>query len=91
MTSVTEKFRETSGSEESCPQLTRGDDCSSKRNVAGIHSLYFLESRGNETCQGGGGAKHEEESRTELLASLICSSTTTRNGLFSTLYADRKS
>ena len=91
MTSMTEKFRESSGSEESCPQRTRVDDCSSTRNVTGIYSLYFLENRGNETYQGGGGAKHEEESRRELLASLICSSTTTRNGLFSTLYADRKS
>ena len=91
MTSMTEKFRERSGSEESCSQRTRVDDCSSKRNVAGIYSLYFLENRGNETCQGDGGAKHEEDSRRELLASLICSSTTTRNGLFSTLYADRKS
>ena len=45
MTSMTEKFRETSGSEESCPQLTRGDDCSSKRIVAGIYSLYFLDGR----------------------------------------------
>ena len=46
---------------------------------------------GNQTCQGSGGTKHEEESWGEHLALLICSCTTMRNGLFATVYADRKS
>ena len=65
--------------------------CSSNRNVAGIYSLHFLENRSNKVYLGGGGAKHKTDSRRGLFALLICSFTTTSNGLFSTLHAGRKS
>ena len=46
MTSTKESFRETSESErQSCCQRTRIGDCFSKRNVAGVYSLGFLEKK----------------------------------------------
>ena len=92
MTSPSESVQDTSESERQAAisaQQTVGD-CSSKRSVARIYSLCFLENRGDKVYHGGGGAKHEEDSKRELDALLICSSTTTRNEWFATLYADRK-
>ena len=90
MTSTTESFQETSESErESCYQRTRIRDCFSKRNVAGV---YRLSSWKNVVIRLM--AVQSMKRKAEPFAFLICSSTTTRNGLFAmfaTLHADIKS
>ena len=53
-------------------------------NVARNNSLWFLEKRSDKTYKRCGGAENEETSRRKLFALVICSSTTTRNGLFAT-------
>ena len=86
--SIQESFQETSESERQTVVSARiGDRSSKHRNP----QLVPPETRSNETYQGGGGAKHEEDSRRKLFTPLICSCSTTRNCLFSTVYANRTS
>ena len=60
MTSMMESFRNW---EAICNPRTSAGACSSKRNVAGNNSLWFLENRSNKTYNERCGAKHEDNSR----------------------------
>ena len=68
MTSLKRDPRNLRKREASCDQRARFGDISSKRKVAGINSVCFLEKRSDETYRGGVGAKHEEDSRRKLFA-----------------------
>ena len=68
----------------------RGISKGERQAVISAQQLAISLQSGIKTYQGGGGAKHEENSWGEPLALLICSSTTSRTGLFATLHANRK-
>ena len=91
MTSLKEKLpRKLRKWERSCYQRTTVSGFLFEAKCRRHRQPIILENRSISTYQGGGGTKHEEDSRRELFALLICSCTT-RNGIFSTLHADRKS